>query len=72
MTCLDLGTAGAVYTEGFDRAIRATGAAAKAIKRRINQELIYPTLDDAARILTRADHSAQSRPPRPAGSELAA
>jgi len=27
--------------------VRATGAAGKAIKRKINGELIYPTLDDA-------------------------
>jgi NADH:ubiquinone reductase (H+-translocating) len=56
VTCLDLGAAGAVYTEGFDRAVRATGASAKRIKRHINQELIYPPLDDAVEILRRADY----------------
>jgi NADH:ubiquinone reductase (H+-translocating) len=65
VTCLDLGRAGAVYTEGFDRAVRATGAAATAIKRKINRALIYPTLDDADRILARADYRTESRPPRP-------
>jgi NADH dehydrogenase len=62
VTCLDLGEAGAVYTEGFDRAIRATGEAGKAIKRKINRELIYPTLDDAEKILKRADYKTESRP----------
>jgi NADH dehydrogenase len=65
VTCVDLGEAGAVYTQGHDRAVRATGEAGKAIKRTINCELIYPPLDDAATILARADHLAESRPPRP-------
>ena len=65
VTCLDLGGAGAIHTEGFERTIRATGDAAKKIKRTINRELIYPTLDDAAKILQRADYLAESRPPRP-------
>lgn len=56
VTCLDLGAAGAVYTEGFERTVRATGASAKRIKRHINQELIYPPLDDAVEILRRADY----------------
>jgi NADH dehydrogenase len=66
VTCVDLGGAGAVYTEGFERSVRATGDAAKKIKRTINRKLIYPTLDDAAEILQRADYLAESRPPRPA------
>jgi NADH:ubiquinone reductase (H+-translocating) len=62
VTCLDLGSAGAVYTEGFERTVRATGARAKQIKRWINRELIYPTVDDAAKILRRADYLTASRP----------
>jgi NADH:quinone reductase (non-electrogenic) len=62
VTCLDLGAAGAVYTEGFERTVRATGASAKDIKRSINRELIYPPLDDAAEILRRADPYAARRP----------
>jgi hypothetical protein len=54
--------AGAVYTEGFERAVRATGATAKDIKRSINGELIYPPLDDATEILRRADPYAARRP----------
>jgi NADH dehydrogenase len=41
-TCLDLGASGAVLTKGWDRTVEATGEDAKAIKRRINTQLIYP------------------------------
>jgi NADH dehydrogenase len=70
VTCLDLGEAGAVYTEGFERAVRATGESGKAIKRKINGELIYPAVDDADRILRRADYLTASRPPKPAREAL--
>jgi NADH:quinone reductase (non-electrogenic) len=72
VTCLDLGEAGAVYTEGFDRAVRATGDAGKDIKKTINRKLIYPPLDDAGQILRRADHRTVSRPPRPVDRDPAA
>jgi NADH dehydrogenase len=62
VTCLDLGAAGAVYTEGFARAVRATRSSGKRIKRLINQELIYPPLDDAAEILRRADYLTERTP----------
>jgi NADH:ubiquinone reductase (H+-translocating) len=42
VTCLDLGAFGAVYTEGFDRAVTASGAEAKRIKETINRKRIYP------------------------------
>ena len=42
ITCLDLGRSGAVFTRGWDRAVERTGAEAKAMKRRINTEAIYP------------------------------
>lgn len=42
VTVLDLGPAGAVYTEGWDRTVASTGAAAKATKTIINTERIYP------------------------------
>lgn len=45
ITCLDLGAAGAVITEGWDRAVRLTGAQGKAVKSMINGKLIYPPLD---------------------------
>ena len=47
-TCLDLGESGAVLTKGWDRTVQATGEHAKAVKRRINTELIYPPSDGDA------------------------
>jgi NADH dehydrogenase len=45
VTVLDLGPAGAVYTEGWDRTVVARGAEAKATKRTINGIRIYPPLN---------------------------
>jgi NADH:ubiquinone reductase (H+-translocating) len=42
VTCLDLGPWGAVYTEGWEREVKMSGAQAKALKTRINTEWIYP------------------------------
>lgn len=42
VTCLDLGRSGAIFTEGWERAVQHNGAEAKAIKRRINGVVIYP------------------------------
>ncbi|MDP3768765.1 MAG: NAD(P)/FAD-dependent oxidoreductase, partial [Dehalococcoidia bacterium] len=42
VTCLDLGRAGAVLTEGWERRVLQTGDEAKALKRRINTQVIYP------------------------------
>jgi NADH dehydrogenase len=42
VTCLDLGRSGAVSTYGWERDVRLTGAEAKALKRRINTQVIYP------------------------------
>ncbi|MEQ8494768.1 MAG: FAD-dependent oxidoreductase, partial [Gammaproteobacteria bacterium] len=42
VTCLDLGPWGAVYTEGWQREVVMAGAEAKALKRSINTEWIYP------------------------------
>jgi NADH dehydrogenase len=42
VTCLDLGRSGAVYTEGWKRNVKLTGAAAKKVKIKINTQLIYP------------------------------
>lgn len=44
VTVLDLGGWGALYTEGWNREVRATGAAAKATKQTINRKRIYPPL----------------------------
>jgi NADH dehydrogenase len=63
VTVLDLGAAGAVYTEGWDRHVVATGATAKATKRMINGERIYPPLTrDRAELLAAATPELQVAP----------
>ena len=42
VTCLDLGQSGAVFTQGWDRQVQMVGEEAKALKRQINTQLIYP------------------------------
>jgi NADH dehydrogenase len=65
VTCLDLGPWGAVYTEGWDRRVVATGAAAKRTKQIINCERIYPPRSASARqILDAAAPTVQAPPPR--------
>lgn len=54
VTCLDLGAAGAVFTQGWNREVELTGEAAKAVKRRVNGELIYPPSGDRKSILAAA------------------
>jgi NADH dehydrogenase len=65
VTVLDLGAAGAVYTEGYGRQVTATGGVAKDIKRMLNRELIYPPVDDPEAILRAADYLSESRPATP-------
>ncbi len=63
VTVLDLGPAGAVYTEGWDRTIVATGKTAKITKRTINTRRIYPPLDGVrADILAAAAPVVQAPP----------
>lgn len=63
VTVLDLGPAGAVYTEGWDRAVASTGTAAKATKRTINTRRIYPPLTRSrADLLAAAAPELQARP----------
>lgn len=64
VTILDLGAWGAVYTRGWDRgSLVASGAEAKAVKRRINGERIVPPRDgDRATILAAAAPAIQSAP----------
>jgi len=65
---LDLGPAGAVYTEGWDRQVISTGAEAKSTKRIINTQRIYPPLNgNLDAILAAAAPTLQSRPARGAG-----
>lgn len=44
VTCLDLGRSGALFTRGRDRSPDQTGLDAKALKRRINTQVIYPPM----------------------------
>ncbi|CAB3767280.1 pyridine nucleotide-disulfide oxidoreductase [Burkholderia sp. MSh2] len=55
VTCLDLGPWGAVYTEGWEREVKMTGAEAKALKHRINTEWIYPPAANRDEALAAAD-----------------
>ncbi|OBG92762.1 NADH dehydrogenase [Mycobacterium sp. E3251] len=63
VTVLDLGPAGAVYTEGWDRLLVSTGERAKATKRTINTRRIYPPLTgNRADLLAAAAPELQARP----------
>ncbi len=63
VTVLDLGPAGAVYTEGWDRHVVSRGAEAKATKQVINGERIYPPLTgDRAALLAAAAPNLQAPP----------
>ena len=64
VTCLDLGAWGAVYCQGWDRQVTATGAEAKVTKQTINCQRIYPPRSrNAAEILAAAAPIIQT-PPR--------
>jgi NADH dehydrogenase len=65
VTVLDLGPAGAVYTEGWDRHVVADGEQAKTTKRVINTQRIYPPLDrDRTALLAAAAPTLQTAPAR--------
>lgn len=56
VTCLDLGSTGAVFTSGRERSVVATGDVAKARKRMVNELWIYPPTDDPDELLRQADY----------------
>ncbi|WP_280456781.1 NAD(P)/FAD-dependent oxidoreductase [Nocardia carnea] len=56
VTCLDLGSHGAVFTNGWDRRVVATGSVAKDRKRKVNELWIYPPTDDPDELLRQADY----------------
>ena len=63
VTVLDLGPAGAVYTEGWDRKVVSRGEEAKATKQVINGERIYPPRNgDRAALLAAAAPNLQAPP----------
>ena len=55
VTCLDLGAWGAVYTEGWEQAVKSVRDEAKKIKIAITNELIYPPLADKTVAFAAAD-----------------
>jgi NADH dehydrogenase len=64
VTVLDLGAWGALYTEGWDREVRTTGAAAKLTKQTINQQRIYPPRNGSrADLFAAAAPTVQAPPP---------
>ncbi|MHA4870705.1 NAD(P)/FAD-dependent oxidoreductase [Duganella sp. PWIR1] len=60
VTCLALGADDAVYTEGWNRAVKMSGAQAAELKGNINTVWIYPPQADMAEIIAKADPA--SRP----------
>ncbi|MDR6290249.1 NADH dehydrogenase [Inquilinus ginsengisoli] len=63
-TILDLGSWGAVYTEGWDRQVAAQGAAAKQTKQIINRQRIYPPLTGDRRAILDAAAPVIQAPPQ--------
>jgi NADH dehydrogenase len=55
VTCLDLGPADAVFTRGWDAKVELTGDKAKALKREINTQWIYPPKPDRETAFKAAD-----------------
>lgn len=52
--CLDLGSSGAIFAQGWNPRLEQTGETAKAIKREINTVWIYPPAPDRARLFAAA------------------
>ena len=55
VTCLDLGEAGALFTSGWERAVKMVGDVAKKTKQEINTVWIYPPRAERAAALASAD-----------------
>lgn len=55
VTCLDLGAWGAVYTEGWEQAVKSVREEAKKIKIAITNQLIYPPAADKTVAFAAAD-----------------
>lgn len=61
---IDLGSWGAVYTQGWDRAVVAHGQQAKETKRVINRERIYPPREGCKKQIFAAASLELQRPPQ--------
>ncbi|MGP4017511.1 NAD(P)/FAD-dependent oxidoreductase [Saccharopolyspora sp. 5N708] len=59
VTCLALGPAGAVVTSGWDREVQMTEQMAKDLKHTINEQWIYPPVDDPTALLSQAGPQAE-------------
>jgi len=59
VTCLALGPWGAVYSEGWEREVKLTGAVAGDLKKQINTVWIYPPKGSREEILAAADPEQQ-------------
>jgi NADH dehydrogenase len=55
VTCLDLGSAGALFTQGWDRKVKFVGVAAKKLKHEINTVWIYLPRPERAAALASAE-----------------
>jgi NADH:ubiquinone reductase (H+-translocating) len=55
VTCLDLGSAGALFTRGWERTVELVGDVAKKTKQEINTVWIYPPRAERAAALASAD-----------------
>ena len=55
VTCLDLGSWGAIFTEGWDRQVKLTREVGKATKQEINTKWIYPPAADREAAFAVAD-----------------
>jgi NADH dehydrogenase len=64
VTVLDLGAWGALYTEGWEREVRTTGAAAKLTKQTINRQRIYPPRNGSRADLFAAAAPSVQAPPK--------
>jgi NADH dehydrogenase len=64
VTVLDLGARGALYTEGWERQVVSTGAAAKKTKEMINCQRIYPPTSRNRREILDAAAPAIQAPPQ--------
>ncbi len=55
VTCLDLGSYGAVLTMGWERKVEQAGADVKSLKRMINTQWIYPPTGDLEAVMKATD-----------------
>ena len=54
VTCVDLGSAGAIFTKGWERKVELFGEKAKELKQHINQDRIYPPQPYSKEVLLEA------------------